>query len=312
MRKDTKVIKAEKDNRYTEIMRVAGKIIAQKGYRGTTIEDIATELGITPAAIYYYFKSKADLLYRIAADSPQPVDNILKISEYLISPRDQLRQIITWLIILSSQYPEFFSISSEIGRFYPKESSEIFLKREKEVEYVVQKVLKKGVEQGLFAIDDVQISSFALLGACSWVYRWYKPDGRLKPQEIAELFVSLLERGYLNTKTRFPGYVIYSGDETVYPLEVEEVLLKHPDIREALVIAVPDPYWIERIHALVILKEGARVSDAGLVSYCKTQLTPAKVPKSIEFLDSLPYNLPREELRAKLSEKYWKGLKRRN
>ena len=311
MRKSTKVIKPETDIRYKEIMQIAARIIARQGYQGTTIEDIASELGLTPAAIYYYFRSKADLLHHIAVDLPEPIDKILKVNENHLSPGEQLRQVISQMITLHTQYPEFSVISSESRRFLPEEASEIILKRHKQVHQVIQDTLEKGVEEGIFAVEDIQMASFALLGACNWVYRWYKPNGRLKPAEIAARFVSFLEKGYLNTESRLPGYVIHSGNEEVYPSEVEEVLLQHPTVKEALVMAVPDPYWQERVHAIVVLKEGGSVTDSELVSYCKTRLIPAKVPKSLEFRDSLPGDLSREEARVKLSEKYWQGLKRR-
>jgi acyl-CoA synthetase (AMP-forming)/AMP-acid ligase II len=76
-------------------------------------------------------------------------------------------------------------------------------------------------------------------------------------------------------------------------------------------MAVPDPYWLERVHALVVLKEGTSMTDSELVSYCKTRLIAAKVPKSVEFRKSLPEYLFREEAWVKLSDKSWQGLKRR-
>jgi TetR/AcrR family transcriptional regulator, cholesterol catabolism regulator len=223
MRKSVKVVKPEMDIRYREIMLVAARIIARQGYNGTTIEDIASELGLTPAAIYYYFKSKADLLHHIAVDLPEPIDNILRINEYHLPPRDQLKQVIIWLITFHTQYPEFSVISSESRRFLPKEVSEIILRRHKQAQQIIKDILEKGVEQGIFAVEDVQMAAFTLLGACNWVYRWHKPNGRLKPSQIADKFVSFLEKGYLNTDSRLTGYVIHSGDDNIYPSEVEEV-----------------------------------------------------------------------------------------
>ena len=97
--------------------------------------------------------------------------------------------------------------------------------------------------------------------------------------------------------------MIKSGGFNVYPKEVEEVLYRHPGVREAAVIGLPDPKWIEAVTAVVVLDDPA--VEAELVAYCRDQLAGYKVPKTIHVLDALPRTsfgkFDKKELQQRLS-----------
>ena len=101
--------------------------------------------------------------------------------------------------------------------------------------------------------------------------------------------------------------MIVSGGENVYPRKVEEILYRHPAVLEAAVIGIPDPYWVEKVHAIVTLKEGASLTEQELIAFCKKNLAGYKAPKSVEYVDSLPKNPAGKILKRELREKYWKG-----
>jgi acyl-CoA synthetase (AMP-forming)/AMP-acid ligase II len=96
-------------------------------------------------------------------------------------------------------------------------------------------------------------------------------------------------RGYIYISGR-RGDMIISGGENVMPREVEEVLYQHPAVSEAAVLGVPDPYWVERVHALVVVKSGGMVEPDEIIEFCRQRLARYKAPKSLEFVDSLPKN----------------------
>jgi fatty-acyl-CoA synthase len=82
--------------------------------------------------------------------------------------------------------------------------------------------------------------------------------------------------------------MIKSGGLNVYPKEIEEILYTHPDVVEAAVLGMPDPRWIEAVHAFVVVREGARVTVDDLRAHCRAQLAPYKVPKDVHFEQKLP------------------------
>jgi acyl-CoA synthetase (AMP-forming)/AMP-acid ligase II len=98
--------------------------------------------------------------------------------------------------------------------------------------------------------------------------------------------------------------MIISGGENVYPREVEEVLYQHPAIEEAAVIGVPDAYWIEIVHAVVVLKQGASADEKGIIDFCKEKLARYKSPKSVNFVETLPKNPQGKILKRELRKLY--------
>ena len=84
--------------------------------------------------------------------------------------------------------------------------------------------------------------------------------------------------------------MIITGGENVYPREIEDVLYRHPGVQEAAVIGVTDPYWVEKVLAVVVRRKGETIDAAGLDGFCRQNLAAYKVPKTIEFVDALPKN----------------------
>ena len=111
------------------------------------------------------------------------------------------------------------------------------------------------------------------------------------------------ERGFIFIKDR-RHYLIISGGENVYPAEVENVLYRHPAVREAAVIGVPDPYWIERVHAVVVLKEDAQATEEDIIDFCKEHIAKYKTPKTVEFVEDLPRNPQGKILKREIRSKY--------
>jgi len=118
------------------------------------------------------------------------------------------------------------------------------------------------------------------------------------------------DKGYVYIVDRKKDKII-TGGENVFPREVEEILYRHPSVHEAAVIGIPDPYWVEKVHAVVSLKKGTNVTAEELIAFCKKNLAGYKSPKSIEFLPALPKNAAGKIMRRELREKYWEGSGRK-
>jgi long-chain acyl-CoA synthetase len=95
------------------------------------------------------------------------------------------------------------------------------------------------------------------------------------------------EHGYFYIVDRKKNMIIASG-YNIYPREVEDVLFEHPDVLEAAVVGVPDPYRGETVKAFIVLKEGRTVSEQALDQHCRARLAAYKVPRSYEFREALP------------------------
>jgi fatty-acyl-CoA synthase len=115
------------------------------------------------------------------------------------------------------------------------------------------------------------------------------------------------EEGYFLVVDRKKDIII-SGGENISSLEIEKVVVAHPAIYEAAVVGVPDGKWGEVPKAFVSLKPGAQATEDELKDYVRQHLAGFKVPKSFEFVDSLPKGSTGKILKRALREPYWAGM----
>jgi len=159
-----------------------------------------------------------------------------------------------------------------------------------------------------------EVGEIAVRSKQTMVEYWHKPDDTKATLIKGWLHTGDMgyydEEGYIYIADRKKDMII-SGGENVYPREVEEVLYRHPAVLETAVIGIPDPYWVERVHAVVATKKGASTTAEELIAFCKKQIASYKAPKSVEFVDALPKNPAGKILKRELREKYWKGTQKK-
>ena len=124
-------------------------------------------------------------------------------------------------------------------------------------------------------------------------------DGWLRTGDLAQRDVD----GRVTIVDRIKDLFI-SGGEMVAPVEVESILLEHPDVAEAVVAGVPDERWGERAGAWVVLRADARVAPAELAAHCEQRLARFKVPREIVPVDRIPRSSSDKPLRRELADRY--------
>jgi long-chain acyl-CoA synthetase len=82
--------------------------------------------------------------------------------------------------------------------------------------------------------------------------------------------------------------MIIRGGENIYPREIDEVLYKHPKIRDAATIGIPHPTYGEDVKSFVVVKEGEKLSADDVIRWCREHLADYKCPKAVAFVDEIP------------------------
>jgi long-chain acyl-CoA synthetase len=108
--------------------------------------------------------------------------------------------------------------------------------------------------------------------------------------------------GFIYVVDRLKDMII-SGGENIYSAEVENALAQHPSVSMSAVIGIPDPLWGERVHAVVVLRNGAVATADDLGSHCRALIAGYKCPRSVEFVDALPMSGAGKILKAELRER---------
>ena len=133
------------------------------------------------------------------------------------------------------------------------------------------------------------------------------PDGWYRSGDLAYAD----DRGYLYIVDRLKDMII-SGGENVYSTEVEQALYEHEAVAECAVFGVPDPRWGERVHAVVVLRDGEELDEAELTVHARARIAAYKVPRSLEMrLEPLPKSGAGKILKRQLRDPYWAEQGRR-
>ena len=135
---------------------------------------------------------------------------------------------------------------------------------------------------------------------------WRKPEATVEAWRDGWVTVGDLARrdaeGHLYIVDRKKDMVI-SGGINIYPREIEEVLLRHPEIVEAAVIGVPDEKWGERVKAFVVRRPGSSLAADGVVTFCEGRISSMKIPKDVVFIDQVPRNANGKILKTALRDR---------
>ncbi|MCZ0982402.1 long-chain fatty acid--CoA ligase [Streptomyces diastatochromogenes] len=127
----------------------------------------------------------------------------------------------------------------------------------------------------------------------------FRDGGRFRSGDVA----TVDEDGYVRLVDRLKDMII-SGGENIYPAEVEDALLGHPDVAEAAVIGVPDARWGEVGRAVVVTRAGATVTEGQLIAHLEGRLARYKIPRSVVLAPELPRNAAGKLLKAPLRALY--------
>lgn len=118
------------------------------------------------------------------------------------------------------------------------------------------------------------------------------------------------EQGFLYVVDRMKDMIV-SGGENVYSAEVENAIAQMPQVLMSAVIGVPDDMWGERVHAIVVRREGVQLSPEEVIAHCKERIAGYKCPRSVEFRDALPHSAAGKLQKFQLRKSFWVGKERR-
>lgn len=183
------------DFKRDQILEVAERLFYERGFKSTTLDAIAAELSVTKPFIYYHFHNKQDILHVLVHRTMQRNVSVFEgIDIESGSPTELLRQLCrkTTLMVID--------IRTSIAMFW-REQKEV---PEKEKQYMhemkqrhdgqLRRLLERGVAAGEFFVPDPALAVLCIQGMINWSYTWYRPNGRLTPEEIADGIADLAVR----------------------------------------------------------------------------------------------------------------------
>jgi AcrR family transcriptional regulator len=189
--------KSKKEVLRRTVLEAAAKLFAQRGFGGTNLQDIADSLGISRPALYYYFKSKEEILASLVEEVT--VFSGLQATELAakadFNPSDTLRQMTfnhaKWLL----EHTVEFRVVDRTENDLPAATRRRHDKAKRALLDNFVRTIERGIELGHFRPVDATIAAFSILGMCNWTAWWFMPEGRVPLAEIAKSIADLAVAG---------------------------------------------------------------------------------------------------------------------
>jgi TetR/AcrR family transcriptional regulator, cholesterol catabolism regulator len=175
--------------RREEILRAAMKLFRKQGFNGTSIIEIAKEVGLPKGSIYNYVRSKEELLYEMITFGIRAV--LPEVREIVASNDNgaaKLRRMVYVNVLSLAKHHDFIAIFFHDKNNLSSEHYEEYVGLRSEMEGHFKSIIEQGMTEGLFKKTEVTLLSFAVMGMCNWMTQWYRADGRLSSEEIATIF----------------------------------------------------------------------------------------------------------------------------
>lgn len=179
------------------ILQAAAETFRSKGFDRATMEDLARRLGFLKASLYYYFRSKYDILYEILRGARQELLRRLEeVAASDLPPDEKLRRaIFAFVTAFDHDYPALsVAVYERLDRGIPAIDEMQAIRRR--VQDLWDQMVREAAEAGAIRSDlDLRVVSFGIIGMCNWLSQWYEKDGRLPSEEIARIFAEMILNG---------------------------------------------------------------------------------------------------------------------
>jgi|SRR5579859_4860905 len=187
-------VRAKRERRRTEILHAALQAFPRHGYHGTTLDDIARQLGIRKTALYHYFPDKEAILYACHQEGLEEVRGIVAAARRRASYTEQLAYAIQEHVRVMTDTLEGSSLALEVSALTPSHRAEVVDARDR-YEQALREMVRGGMAAGEFRFVDPKLAVFAILGAINWIAHWYSPAGSVHPPMLGTHFADHLVRG---------------------------------------------------------------------------------------------------------------------
>jgi AcrR family transcriptional regulator len=178
----------------------AAALFHAKGFNGTSMADLAKEVGITKSSLYHHFPKKQALLSEIIELTVSRATPLIQeIAEADLPCRERLGRAVVVHTVEGIRDQDALACFVEEGRYLAPEFMVAHVAKRDEYELIFRRLFEDGIASGEFLDQDPELAVRAILGMCNSVVRWYQPGGPHTPEQIAAEFADLAVRGASGT-----------------------------------------------------------------------------------------------------------------
>jgi AcrR family transcriptional regulator len=181
-----------------DILEAAAQVFRQKGFHGASMQDIAEAVNLQKASLYHHVSSKQEILLALLDRALELLlERISPLAQQDIPADEALKQMIRAYLQILADNTDLSAVLLFEHRSLERRQHARHVPNRDKFEALWRGILEQGVRTGLFACDDPALTTRAILGILNWTITWYRPDGSLTVDEIAEHYAGLLLNGLL-------------------------------------------------------------------------------------------------------------------
>jgi AcrR family transcriptional regulator len=171
-----------------KIVEVAARLFFERGYHGSSIDSICAELGVTKPFFYYHFQKKDDILKAIYMSALEAALNIIQpLNAGGLTPSAKLTAFVREYVgLATSEMRLRIALISREQNLLPKEMMGEVTAMKRKILSEVESLLRSGLAADEFDIDDVTIVAQSIFGILNWTVTWFRPDGRISRETLAD------------------------------------------------------------------------------------------------------------------------------
>jgi AcrR family transcriptional regulator len=189
-----------------ELYEHATRLFAERGFAGTSLQDIADAMGITRPALYYYVKSKDELLAKLVTEvTDGPLNELTElVGRTELDPVGRLRGIVEVIVGRRTSQPARFRLLVRSESELPAELTAAYDESRRAVLRIIAGVVEDGVRAGRFRPVDSRVAALGVLGMCNWVAWWFHPGGRDDVAAVTAQLADMAVAGLLRADAHVP------------------------------------------------------------------------------------------------------------
>lgn len=185
-----------------EILDASAQIFSQKGYHGTSMQDIAVAVNLQKASLYHHVSSKQEILFDLLN---RGLDILITRVEEAVgepgSPDERLRKATCAYLSTMTEYQDLSSVLLLEYRSLEPDYHDRHIPRRDRFEQIWRDLIQEGMETGIFTCDHPSLSARALLGVLNWTVTWFRSDGPMSAEEIADQISNLFLMGLITRES---------------------------------------------------------------------------------------------------------------
>jgi AcrR family transcriptional regulator len=185
------------------ILKVATRLFAVKGFDGTSVRKIAEEAGLSVAGMFHYIPSKEEILNEIMIGfMDEGIKKLMKIYNSDMSPIEKVAEVCTFYVKYYAGHKNQLTILVSEGKSLSLEHRQVFIDKQRIYVNALTRLFNDLTKEGLLKPIDPSILAFIFFGMVHWTHSWYKPKGEIGPEELGSVVSEVFLRGILKYREK--------------------------------------------------------------------------------------------------------------